>query len=138
MSVPLAQHFKLSEDHKPKIDGEMKEMSQIPYANAIGSIMYTMICTRLDLAHSISVVSRFMTNLGKHHWEALKWILRYLKSSSKVGMLYMKHEDFVGEALKGWWIMTMLHNLDMFSICMVLLLVDDHAYNLLWLYLQHR
>lgn len=102
VSVPLAQHFKLSDKHRPKTDRDVKEISQVPYANVVGSIMYTMICTRPDLAHSISVVSRFMANPGKHHWEALKWILRYLKSSSSVGILYENKDDFEGEALAGF------------------------------------
>lgn len=82
MAVPLAQYFKLSEEHKPRTMKEEKEMSQVLYANAVGSIMYTMICTRPGLAHSISVVSRYMASPRKYHWEALKWVLRYLKSSS--------------------------------------------------------
>ena len=40
-----------------------------------------MMCTRLDIAHAIGVVNRFMSRPGKQHWEAVKWILRYLKGS---------------------------------------------------------
>ncbi|KAL6323553.1 hypothetical protein AAG906_039135 [Vitis piasezkii] len=32
-----------------------------------------------DIAYFVSVVHRFMANLGKTHWHALKWILRYLR-----------------------------------------------------------
>jgi hypothetical protein len=53
-------------------------MAKVPYASAIGSLMYAMVCTRPDVAHAVGAVSRFMLNLGKHHWEAVKWILRYL------------------------------------------------------------
>lgn len=42
-------------------------MSQVPYASAVGSLMYAMVCTRLDLAHTISVVSRYMGDPGKQH-----------------------------------------------------------------------
>ena len=42
-----------------------------------------MVCTRPDIAHAVGVVSRFMVNLGKEHWEAVKWIFRYLRGSSK-------------------------------------------------------
>lgn len=37
----------------------------VPYASVVGSFMYAMICTRLDIAHIMSVVSRYMTNPGK-------------------------------------------------------------------------
>ena len=53
----------------------------MPYASVIGSLMYAMVCTRLDIAHLVGVVSRFMSRPGKQHWEAVKWILRYLKGS---------------------------------------------------------
>ena len=61
-------------------------MSKVPYASAIGSLMYAMVCTRPDIARAVGVVSRFMSRFmsrpGKQHWEAVKWILRYLKGSS--------------------------------------------------------
>jgi hypothetical protein len=41
--------------------------------------MYVMVCTRPDIAHAVGVVSRYMNNPGKEHWEAVKWILRYLR-----------------------------------------------------------
>ncbi len=56
-------------------------MAQIPYASAVGSLMYAMTCTRPDIAHAVGVVSRYMANPGKKHWEALKWVLRYLKGT---------------------------------------------------------
>ena len=56
-------------------------MSKVPYASTIGSLMYAMVCTRPDIAHAVGVVSRFMSRPGKQHWEAVKWILRYLKGS---------------------------------------------------------
>ncbi|MCI62396.1 GDSL esterase/lipase 1-like, partial [Trifolium medium] len=48
-------------------------MAKIPYASAIGSLMYAMVCTRPDIGHAMGVVSRFMSNPGKAHWEAVKW-----------------------------------------------------------------
>ncbi|RVW71253.1 Retrovirus-related Pol polyprotein from transposon TNT 1-94 [Vitis vinifera] len=56
-------------------------MSKVPYASAIDNLMYVMVCTRSDIAHEVGVVNRFMSRTGKQHWEAVKWILRYLKGS---------------------------------------------------------
>ncbi|RVW58633.1 Retrovirus-related Pol polyprotein from transposon TNT 1-94 [Vitis vinifera] len=81
MSTPLGSHFKLSKEQSPKTEEEMDHMSKVPYASAIGSLMYAMVCTRPDIAHAVGVVSRFMSRPGKQHWEAVKWILRYLKGS---------------------------------------------------------
>jgi hypothetical protein len=50
-----------------------------------------MIYTRPDLAHAISVVSRFMHNPGKEHWNVVKWILLYLKGTSHFGLLFDKN-----------------------------------------------
>jgi hypothetical protein len=44
--------------------------------------MYAMVCTRLHISHLVGVVSRFLANLGKQHWQVVKWILRYLKGTS--------------------------------------------------------
>ena len=43
-----------------------------------------MVCTRPAISHAIGVVSRFLSNPRKAHWEALKWIFRYLRGTSKV------------------------------------------------------
>ena len=90
VSTPLAPHFKLSELQMPRSEDEVEHMSKVPYASAVGSIMYAMVCTRPDIAQSVSVVSRYMSNPGKRHWEAVKWILRYLKGASDVGLTFQK------------------------------------------------
>ncbi|RVW30557.1 Retrovirus-related Pol polyprotein from transposon TNT 1-94 [Vitis vinifera] len=81
VSTPLGSHFKLSKEQSPKTEEERNNMSKVPYASAIGSLMYAMVCTRSDIAHAVGIVSRFMSRPGKQHWEAVKWILRYLKGS---------------------------------------------------------
>jgi hypothetical protein len=44
--------------------------------------MYVMVFTRPDIAHVVEFVSRYMKNLGKEHWEAVKWILRYFRGTA--------------------------------------------------------
>ena len=90
VSTPLAGHFRLSKDQSSTTEDEKKQMDKIPYASAIGSLMYAMICTRPDIAHAVGVVSRFMSNPGKQHWEAVKWIFRYLKGSSSSALYFRK------------------------------------------------
>jgi hypothetical protein len=93
-STPLGSHFKLSKVQSPKSDEDKKEMAKVPYASAVGSLMYAMVCTRPDIAHAVGVVSRFMSNPGREHWEAVKWLLRYLKGTSKMA-LHFKGKDVI-------------------------------------------
>jgi hypothetical protein len=54
------------------------ESKGFPYQQAVGSLMYAMLCTQLDLAYPISVLSQHMANLSMEHWMAVKRIFRYL------------------------------------------------------------
>jgi hypothetical protein len=92
VSTPLASHFRLSKDQSPKTEEEKDIMAKVPYASAIGSLMYAMVCTRPDIAHAVGAVSRFMTNPGKQHWEAVKWILRYLRGTTDRCLCFRRGE----------------------------------------------
>ncbi|KAL0440730.1 UNVERIFIED_CONTAM: Retrovirus-related Pol polyprotein from transposon TNT 1-94 [Sesamum radiatum] len=81
VSTPLPNHVKLSSEHCPKTDREIEDMAKVPYASAIGYLMYAMLCTHPDLAHGVSQICKYMSKPGRHHWEAVKWIFRYLKGS---------------------------------------------------------
>ena len=63
-------------------------MSYISYSSAIWRLMYVTVCTRPDIAHAVGVVSWFLSNPGKEHWESVKWILRYLKGTSRLCLCY--------------------------------------------------
>lgn len=56
----------------PSSDWDVERMSKVPYTNVVGSLMYLMVCTRLDIAYAVSIVSRYLANPGKNHWEAVK------------------------------------------------------------------
>ena len=84
ISTPLVGHFKLSKRLYPSMEKEKGKMLVIPYSSVVGSLMYAMVCTHLVISHAVGVVSRFLANLGKAHWEAVKWIFRYFRGTSKV------------------------------------------------------
>ena len=102
VSIPMGQHYKLSIDQRPKNEAEEEEMQQIPYASMIGSIMYAMISTRPNIAQVVSVTNRFMSSYGKEHWSALKWLMKYLKGATNVGILFDGMSCHEGDELKGW------------------------------------
>ncbi|XP_062075380.1 secreted RxLR effector protein 161-like [Humulus lupulus] len=97
VSTPLAQHFKLSTYQSPTTDEERAMMNKIPYANCVGSLMYSMVCTRPDLAHAMSVVSRYVSDPGSEHWEAVKWIMRYLKGTLNTGLIFSNERQYKEE-----------------------------------------
>jgi len=74
----------------PRSVQEREHMTHVPYANAVGSLMYAMVCTRPDLSQAVSMVSRYMHDPGQGHWEAVKWILRYIKGTVDVGLVFEK------------------------------------------------
>ncbi|KAL0457931.1 UNVERIFIED_CONTAM: Retrovirus-related Pol polyprotein from transposon RE1 [Sesamum latifolium] len=52
--LPMRHRIKLSKKQSPKTDEELKRMSDIPYASAVGSIQYVVQCTRPDVAYALS------------------------------------------------------------------------------------
>lgn len=63
-------------------------MQKVPYTSAVGSLMDAMVCTRPNIAHAVSTVSRFLSNPRKEHWNAVKWILRYLHVTSSLKLCF--------------------------------------------------
>ena len=53
-------------------------MRPIPYTSPVGSLMYAMLCTRLDICYVVGIVSRYESNPGMGHWIVVKHILKYL------------------------------------------------------------
>ena len=101
VSTPLAPHFKLSASQCPKTEEEREYMSKVPYSNAVGSLMYAMVCIRPDISHAVGTVSRYMHNPGKEHWLAVKWILRYIQKTLDVGLIFEK-DDMDGQHVVGY------------------------------------
>ena len=62
-------------------EAEIAEMSRIPYASIVGSIMYAMTCTHSDVACALSMVNRYQSNPGKAHWTVVKNIVKYLRKT---------------------------------------------------------
>ena len=72
---PFDKGLTLSLKQCPKPNKEKEEMSNVPYASAVRSLMYTMLCTRLDICYAVSLVSRYQSNPGLAHWQAVKRIM---------------------------------------------------------------
>ena len=88
VSTLLANDFKLSSNQCPKTDKEVTNMAEVPYASVVGCLMYAMVCSHPNLAHVVSQVSKYMSKSGRQHWEAVKWIFRYLRGTVGHGIVF--------------------------------------------------
>jgi hypothetical protein len=84
--TPSVTNNKLQKREKPTsfdaaYEAETQEMKSIPYAEAVGSLIYAMVVTRFDISYSVGLVSRFMSEPSPDHWKAVKRIFRYLNES---------------------------------------------------------
>ncbi|GAA0139539.1 hypothetical protein LIER_01061 [Lithospermum erythrorhizon] len=69
ISCPLGAHFKLSSKVSLEKKYDVEHMKNIPYASAVGSLMYAMLCTRPNLAYSFGLFSR--TSLAQEVFQEL-------------------------------------------------------------------
>ncbi|EMS51811.1 hypothetical protein TRIUR3_32399 [Triticum urartu] len=74
---------------------DREKMSVVSYASAIGFIMYAMLCTRPDVNLAVSLVGRYQSNPGMEHWTAVKNILKYLKRTKEMFLVYGGDEELV-------------------------------------------
>ncbi|KAL0448809.1 UNVERIFIED_CONTAM: hypothetical protein Slati_1437300 [Sesamum latifolium] len=86
--LPMKHGIKLSKKQSPKTAEEHKRMSDIPYASTIGSIQYVVQCTRPDVAYALSVTSRYQTCVREAHWSTVKTIVKYLKRTKDIFLIY--------------------------------------------------
>ncbi|CAL8134718.1 unnamed protein product [Orchesella dallaii] len=94
ISIPMAAGLQL--ETAEKCAGNAYE-----YQNLIGSLLFISRVTRPDISYAVSYLSRFLTSYDEQHWNAAKNILRYLKNTKHMGILY-KASNSDGNALVGY------------------------------------
>ncbi|GJU87712.1 retrotransposon protein, putative, ty1-copia subclass [Tanacetum coccineum] len=87
-TIPMQPNVDLSNTQGPSTLAEVKQVKGIPYTSAVGSIMYAMRCTRPDVAFSHNLTSRYQQNPGESHWTAAKNILKYLRNTKDMFLVY--------------------------------------------------
>ena len=65
VSIPLVLYFKLKATMSPTTAKEREYMTHMPYASAVDSLMYAMVCTRSDLSQAVSIISRYIMILER-------------------------------------------------------------------------
>lgn len=88
VSSPMEPHVKLTTTQSPSTSAEYAAMRHIPYREAVGSLMYAALGTRPDISYAVTTVSRFSSNPGMPHWEAVRRIYRYLIGTKDLRLTY--------------------------------------------------
>lgn len=74
----------------------------VPYQEAVGCLLHLAQASRPDIVFAVQDVSRFNSNYGKPHWEAVKRIFRYLKGTINLKIVYSKVEPLIGYSDADW------------------------------------
>ena len=88
IDTPIEKRHTLSLQNCPKSEKEKREVARVPYASAVGSLMYAMLCTRPDICFAVGMVSRYQSNPKPVHWQVVKTIFRYLRGTSDLILCY--------------------------------------------------
>jgi hypothetical protein len=88
VSSPLEPGMKYTENMCPKSAEEREAMSDVPYLNLLGELIYIAYATRPDIAASIGILAQFSKSPGRDHWLGLKRVLRYLKGTMDYALTY--------------------------------------------------
>ncbi|XP_033508967.1 secreted RxLR effector protein 161-like [Nicotiana tabacum] len=88
VETPISKSHTLGSQICPKTPEEIERMSRIPYRSTVVSLIYVMVCTRPDICQEVGLVSRYQTDPGLSHWQAVKRIMRYLKGTADYALCY--------------------------------------------------
>jgi len=81
LQTPIDPNVHLSKDQSPATPRQYDDMRNVPYCEAVGSLMYATIRTRQDITYAVTALSQYLQNPGHAHWEQVKRVIRYLKGT---------------------------------------------------------
>jgi len=86
--TPMIPGLHLSKADAPSTDAERAEMTNLPYTNTGGTLLYLAMATWPEIAYAVSVLCRFIANPGLLHWHAVKHVFRYLRGTAEAQLVY--------------------------------------------------
>jgi hypothetical protein len=81
VGTPMLPESKLSSDQSPQNADEKAEMINVPYINAVGSLMYLATMTHPDIAYTVGVLARFNSSPGQQHLESCQTFVSLFKGN---------------------------------------------------------
>ena len=86
-----------------KSETSSSEVDKLPYRELIGALTYLSTTTRPDISFAISSLGQFNNCYGTEHWTAAKRVLRYLKGTLDVGLVFSPHSEPVRGYVDADW-----------------------------------
>ena len=103
MDTHVEKNLSLSLDMCPKTPNAKEQIPKVSYSSVVGSLMYVMMCTCLDICYVVGLVRRFQSNPSQMHWTGVKRILSYPKGISEYVLCYQgKDVRLVGYTYADW------------------------------------
>ncbi|KAG3111380.1 hypothetical protein PI124_g9549 [Phytophthora idaei] len=91
IATPAERNAKLSVSSQSSNEAEKDATKDIPYREAVGSIMYLMVATRPDMAFYMREVSQFLANPDMDHWNAVVQVLSACQEPKTTGFFLVAH-----------------------------------------------
>nr|GEW67775.1 retrotransposon protein, putative, Ty1-copia subclass [Tanacetum cinerariifolium] len=91
--ISMQERLDLNKTQGASTPEEVKRMQNVPYASVVGSIMHAVRCTRHDVAFAQNLKSYFQHNSGEPHWSAVKTILKYLRNTEDMFLVYGRNPE---------------------------------------------
>lgn len=82
VGTPLDQNVRLTKQKESQID------ERLPYRELVGALTYLAVTTRPDICFAVSYLGQFNHCYQKAHWSAAKRVLRYLKGTKNLGLVF--------------------------------------------------
>lgn len=100
VATPLPLAHPLYREHKTSTDDEKNLMKAVPYRQILCSLIFLSTRTRPKISTAVSLLGKFQTDPTTKDWQALKHLLRYLKATADLGILFPAQSDL--PSLDAW------------------------------------
>ena len=104
VSTPMEPAVNLNVSTSPVKPEDIERLKRIPYQSAVGALLYIYRGTRPDLAYAVSTISKFNNNYDETHWSAVKRVIKYLKGTRDIKLIFLKQTkpDLEGYSDASW------------------------------------
>nr|GEX59448.1 zinc finger, CCHC-type [Tanacetum cinerariifolium] len=106
----------LMDTNEKLMPNNSQAVSQLKYSRVIGCLIYAMTCTRLDIAFDVGKLSTYTSNPSTQHWQAIQWVLKYLKKTIYYRLTYTGYPLVLEAAGKeAEWLKNLLLKISLWS-----------------------